>query len=98
MNLTRNQWDNFQKLKYWNLVEQIEKDGKKKQGIWQITQDGRLFIEGKIKIRKKVWTYRGVVKEYDGEELMITDIVGRYYRKREDYADEAIPQITLDNY
>jgi len=38
LNLTRNQWDNFQKLRYWNLVEKYrDEDGKRLGGVWDIT-------------------------------------------------------------
>jgi hypothetical protein len=44
--LTRNQWDNFQKLRYWQLVGQsYRKDGTRMNGYWHITSVGKIFIE-----------------------------------------------------
>ncbi len=82
LNLTRNQWDNFQKLKYWDLVKQV---GGKKSGIWQITTVGIQFVEERITLQKSVWTYRGEVRRSSGHTVSINDIKvkeeGRAYQR-----------------
>ena len=85
LGLTRNQWDNFQKLKYWGLVEQKGA----KTGHWKITLNGLNFIGGVIKIARSVWTYRGSVVSIEGPTIAISQ-VGKRYKQREEYADEAV--------
>ena len=46
LELTRSQWTNFQKLRYWGLVEQcIDDVSKRSNGLWRITDLGRQFID-----------------------------------------------------
>ena len=41
LNLTRNQWDNFQKLRYWDLVAPAYREtGLRMSGCWYITPVG----------------------------------------------------------
>ena len=80
--LTRNQWDNFQKLKYWNLVVQ---EGK---GVWRTSTRGQQFLRGETVCYRSVWTYRGAPVEYAGEQLTIDQLGGSdtHYLRREDYS------------
>jgi hypothetical protein len=100
LHLSRNQWDNFQKLRYWDLVKQVMVDGKRKKGVWQITERGKAFLFGEISVSKSVWTYHGEFKKYDGKDIKIYDIKDVAYKQREDYAEGAIPlgQNTLDDW
>jgi hypothetical protein len=95
LGLTRNQWDNFQKLRYWYLVVQVEVDGRRKKGIWQITDDGEQFLYGESRIPRWVWTYRGETVEQSDETVSIRDVVD-WYEEREDYAASSEP-IDLDD-
>jgi len=90
--LTRNEWDNFQKLKYWGLVSQyVGTDGKHKGGIWSITEKGIEFTNG-TKIRKQVITYRGDVIEYEGPLVDIHDVlIDIQYKQRNEYAIDSEP-------
>jgi len=54
LNLTKNQYNNFQKLQYFGLVEHL------KTG-WVITIKGERFIEGQIAISDKAMTFGGEV-------------------------------------
>ena len=89
LRLTRNQWDNFQKLRYWDLVVQAN-GGKLKGGVWAITMKGLDFVKGKISVPKSVWTYRGGFLRYDGEEVRIHVIVNGY-KFQDDYYNESKP-------
>lgn len=91
LGLTRNQWDNFQKLRYWDLVNQTHRpDGTRLNGEWNITQLGINFIERGIGIRKSVWTYRGEPLRYEGDTCFFNSVHETEYKKREQYAKEAI--------
>jgi hypothetical protein len=89
LGLSRNQWDNFQKLRYWSLAEQVAVDGKRKKGVWAITALGRNFVDGTARLPKRVWTYRGeFVRFEDGPLVAISDLVDTY-QEREVWAAEA---------
>lgn len=89
LDLTRNQWDNFQKLRYFGLVEQHAVNGRRKAGVWAITERGREFLAGRITIRKTAITYRGEVEDWDGPRVLVTD-VDDLYQPRETWAAEAM--------
>ena len=87
MNLDYSHRCNFQKLRYWGLVEKIgDKDSK--GGLWRITEDGMKFAKGEISAPKFVWTYRGDVVRYEGEEIWITAVTDGW-KYRPDYAAES---------
>ena len=91
LGLTRNQWDNFQKLRYWGLVAKAAReDGTRIGGCWVITQAGIDFIEKGVSIKKQVWTYRGETVRFDGDTCFFTDIHDVTYRTRPDYAEDAV--------
>ena len=91
LGLDRNQWDNFQKLRYWGLVAKtMDDNGKRVGGTWEITPSGIAFVEGRSTIAKGVETYRGEVTSYLGKQVKFSEAeVG--YRTREDYANDAEP-------
>ncbi len=92
LELTRNQWDNFQKLRYWGLVKKARnEDGGRMAGWWQLTEKGRMFLTGELRVPPAVWTYRGEMVRWSSEpQISAKDVVG-FYLKREDYAASAIP-------
>lgn len=90
LGLTRNQWDNFQKLRYWGLVEQVEVDGIHKRGVWRMTRRGYDWLAGDLKLPKTAITFRGKTVAMDGDRVSPDDIC-ELYDKREDYARDAEP-------
>lgn len=92
LRLTRNQWDNFQKLRYWGLVEKFvdPKDQKRKGGVWKVTTCGNNFLKGKLAVQKTVITYRGETKNYEGILITAPDVIDGY-KYRPEYAEEAVP-------
>jgi hypothetical protein len=91
LNLTRNQWDNFQKLRYWGLVQKaINENGSRNQGCWSITQKGKDFVDGKILIPKGVWTYRGETVRFEGDDCKFNDVHEPTYKQRVEYAEESV--------
>jgi hypothetical protein len=92
LELTRYQWTNFQKLRYWNLVEQ-DKDPitRKATGAWKITGKGIDLIENpNSRIFKNAWTFRGQLTRYDGPEIAFSDVHEKFYKQRPEYAAEAV--------
>lgn len=89
LGLSRNQWDNFQKLRYWGLVGKTYEDGKRVKGVWEVTRLGQAFIEYNIAISPQVQTYRGEAVSFSGEPVMIRDRLSSDYKQREAYARDA---------
>jgi len=84
--LTHNQSCNFQKLKYWSLVEKVGDQGK--GGQWKLTEDAEAFIKREISLPKKAQTFRGKTVSFSPENVYINEIFEGYQFK-EDYLKEA---------
>jgi hypothetical protein len=69
LGLTRNEWDNFQKLRYWQFVEQCEA-----AGVWRTTYAGRAWAKNQMTAAKYAWTYRGVLIGYEGDKVCVTQV------------------------
>lgn len=91
LNLNNSQINNFQKLRYFGLVEKsYDGDGERMAGFWQITQKGINFITGVGVCTSGVWTYRGEYKSSDPNFIHFYEVVGDY-QKRPEWAAEAVP-------
>lgn len=96
LGLTRNQWDNFQKLRYWGLVERIfdAGTGRRLSGYWRVTELGKNFLGSRCGIPRTVWTYRGefVRAENNAENSFVFfDDITDGYKLRSGYAQESQP-------
>lgn len=84
----RSKLDNFQKLRYWGLAEQVAApDGTRTDGYWQTTERGNLFCRRELKVPRRVWTYQGEFLEYDQEDDLVD--IGELqpgFLNRDDYA------------
>ena len=91
LGIDRKQNANFQKLRYFGLVEK-----KGTAGYWGLTYLGVEFIAGKVKVASQVWSYRGDTvappegKAKDIKYVNISDYFPKVYQKREDYNKNAI--------
>lgn len=93
LGLTRNQWDNFQKIRYWGLVQKsYDISGKRIGGAWEITDKGRQFLLNEISIPRVVWTYRGEW-ERDEKKMVFAREIFDGYKTRPEYAEEAVPHL-----
>ena len=82
------QYNNFQKLKYFGLVEKAGEGPH--SGIWRITYLGWAFLRGEHNAPKRVRTYRGEVTEVDTERVLFKDIdLTKFWEKHEDYVASA---------
>ena len=89
INITRNQWTNFQKLRYWRLVaKELHADGTG-TGNWYVTPHGMDFIANITPVHKNVWTFRGDAIRNDGELVRFSDLYDPRYKQRVEYAREA---------
>src|SRR5487761_378645 len=46
LNLTKNQYNNFQKLRYFGLVAKVKDPTKRKSGYWALTRKAGNFLTG----------------------------------------------------
>ena len=74
---TNNQYNNFQKLKYWGFAIKYFENGKRKGGYWYLTSTVEMFFNGD-KIPKWVKTFNNMVLEVSEEMITLHDVVGEY--------------------
>ncbi len=67
----RSVMDNFQKLRYFQLVRKT-----RTPGVWTITDLGYAFLNKDTQIYEYVWTFRGEVVRYEGSAVWIDEVVG----------------------
>lgn len=91
LGLTQSQFNNFQKLQYWKLIERVAFEGQVVKGVWSITDHGRNFITRGAPITKSVWTYRGHFDSFEGDTVFFKDIHETKVKQSEDYWEEARP-------
>lgn len=89
LEITRNQWTNFQKLRYWGLVEKKRTMTGAGTGCWFVTSIGRDFINGSIAIPQIAWSFRGESIRLEGRNILFSDIYTPEYRQRIDYARDS---------
>ena len=85
--LTYSERCNFQKLRYWSLVEKVEDDAHK-GGVWKLTHWGVSFLRGSDK-QKHAVTYRGEIVRLEGPLVNIDTLVPGW-KYRPEYAREAV--------
>lgn len=89
LGLSHTQMNNFQKLKYWKLVEQVAADGEWVKGVWSVTDHGNNFITRGAMITKSVWTYRNRFVSFEGPAVFFREIHDEKVKQSEQYWEEA---------
>lgn len=56
--LSDDQWTNFGKLRYFGLAHHADRENPR-SGSWLLTDRGAAFLQGKIAVPRKVFTFRG---------------------------------------
>ena len=92
LNLTKSQYNNFQKLRYWGLVKKTFLLGKRAGGFWELTGLTGAFIHGKPLPRVK-WTFNNEVVGA-GEEMTTLELMVGSFEAPEKWAELAIPVMT----
>lgn len=65
---------NFQKLRYWDLIEKVYDKNTRIEGSWNITHKGILFLYNKIKVPKQVVTYRNKRVRFKDDLCFASDL------------------------
>lgn len=89
LDLTYSQRCNFQKLRYFGLVDYA--DPNRRSGRWRVTDAGVRFVRGETECYESVWTFRGERVRWDGERIRLRDVVADY-ETREEWAAESAPR------
>lgn len=92
LDLTKNQYANFQKLKYWGLVKQV----KDKAGYWIVTQHGIAFANNVVKVPKNIFTFNNQVVRSEGPMVCIDELTD-LWKNRESYISEMEPAFDRDS-
>jgi len=82
LDLTFNQKNNFQKLRYWYLITSPE------PGVWSLTNEGMDFLLGKTTMPKRVTTFRAerVLTDEKIEKITVFDALKDHaYWYKNDY-------------
>lgn len=85
---TKNEYNNFQKLRYHGLVAKVkDKEGNRVSAYWLITRRGNQFCKGEITVPEKVKTYRNKITEYGQRKVNIGHVLDKmpYWDKKEDF-------------
>jgi len=89
LDLSRNQADNFQKLKHWGLISpHVTEANSRKRGWWRVMELGQDFVCGKAKLSQQVVTFMDKQVRFKGRDVVISDVV-EGYMYRGDYAEAA---------
>jgi len=59
----------YSKLEYWGLI----KKHKSEKGYWKITEKGKSYLKGELKIKSKVLTYNGKVVSTTGKAFLVSE-------------------------
>ena len=79
--LNKNQYNNFQKLRYHGLVAKV----KDQVGCWLLTRNGLAFLRGEKSIAKEIQVENNMIVEYGDKEVTIHDYsqLGAEYWQKE---------------
>lgn len=78
LDLTSNQYNNFQKLKYWELAAKHFVKGKRIGGYWVLTFKAKRLIQGFIKIPRYITTFNNEFVSQSIEQISMEDAGGQY--------------------
>lgn len=79
----------WSKLRYWKLIEERPPERKsilnpkppvKTQGMYKLTDSGKGFVLGKLKVPKSLWVYNGHVIEANKKSVSIQECLGKDYK------------------
>ena len=94
LNLSKNQYNNFQKLRYHGLIAHYfnKEKNEYEAGYWLLTRRGNSFAKNDISISRKVLVFRNKIRERSEEKVSLSDILKKddmpFWDKHDDYEYE----------
>lgn len=76
----------YAKLRFWGLVQPSSDeptDEKKASGFWRITEEGKRFVENKIKVKEKAFLFNNKCYGFNGKEINIIEALGNKFNYSE---------------
>lgn len=89
----------FPKLSYWGLIEKWQASDKAlaKGGYWKITEKGKRFVAGLIRVPEYVLRRNNRTVGFEGDEIRLGD-VDPEYQVREDFVEQLLAQIRSEKF
>lgn len=87
--LTKNQYNNFQKLQYWGFIKKYYENGKRQGGYWCLTDIVYHALKG-AEFPRSLKTFNNKVVETSSKATTLTSAIG-YYDLPEKWAQRAEP-------
>lgn len=84
LNLSKNEYNNFQKLRFHGLVAKV----KDRSGYWLITKRGGHFLRGEMEIPVGVLTFRNKVVDHTEKMCKIADFKQKFPSFQSEFAFE----------
>jgi hypothetical protein len=93
LRLSKNQYNNFQKLRYHGLVAKTDISG-----VWLLTRRGNRFLRGEIEIPKGVLVSRNKIQAMRRDKIKLLDLCSSepYWFKKEDFTYELLDTTDYD--
>jgi len=91
LNLSKNEYNNFQKLRYHGLIAHYKDKITKEYetGYWLLTKRGNLFCKNELAVPKKLLIFRNKIEERSEEKIILRDILTEdnlpHWYQKEDY-------------
>lgn len=76
----------YHKLRFWGLIEQQDSersDGSDRVGYWRITDKGRRFVEGEIRVAAHIYLKTGLFDGFSEETVTIRQALGKRFNYSE---------------
>jgi hypothetical protein len=88
--LSKQEYNNFQKLRFHALVAKYKEGGDHKAGYWLLTHRGNQFLNGEIQVPYAVLTYRNQVIGHGGDLVTVGEVMKEelYVQTKKDFCHE----------
>lgn len=85
--LTKSEYNNFQKLRYHGLIARYREMGSPVSGVWLMTRRAAHFLRGEIDLPEKVQTFRNKVVDHSIVKINVSQALGSapYWDQRDDF-------------
>ena len=77
LNLTKNQYANYQKLQYFGLIDKHYQDGRRLGGYWHLTKRAGEVLNGSG-VPQWIQTFNNKVQEVSEERITLEEAIGYY--------------------
>lgn len=84
VSLSKNEYNNFQKLRFHGLVAKAKVENK--PGYWLITRRGGQFLRGELFVPKTAYTLRNKVIGHSNDLIGIKDFMGKFPAFQTDFS------------